>query len=144
MKEEADRQKAEKARLAEMVTKFHTLKAKAHGSQLLKFAMYDDTVIGMGQDWVQESTIDHRMDDDTETDHDIYKNAIRQVRVDVENAEYEVSSKPYDEVIFNCDWAERVLNPDAFNRDGRPRRKPRQQRPRSLSTERNHSYSELF
>ena len=34
--------------------------------------------------------LEHRSDDDVDTDQEVYVNAIRQVKIDVEQAEYEV------------------------------------------------------
>ena len=86
----------------------------------------------MACQWVQNSTIDQRIDDDAETDDDVFKNAIRQVFADVEQAEIVLSGKPRRKVINNVNIKARVAYPDNYDRDGQPIRNNRRYRSTSL------------
>ena len=69
--------------------------------------------------------IEARIDDDVETDSEVFNNAIRQVYTDFETAKYEVSMAKRDlcNVISNLTIKDRVENPEKYDRDGKLRKK---------------------
>ena len=82
---------------------------------------------------VQELFIGHRIDDDVETDTEIYNNAIRTARSDCESAEYEASARDFRTLIANADnnIIDRVANPEKYDRDGKKIQKRKRSRPAS-------------
>ena len=93
----------------------------------LRFPLYRDRDIGFDCEWVQMHMIEQRIDDDAETDKEVYNNAIRQVYVDYETAKYEVAKFREDlcNVISNTTIIDRIENPEKYDREGRLRRKYR-------------------
>ena len=59
------------------------------------------------------------MDDDVETDDEIYDNAMKMCSRDFINARNKVESLPLSQIVNNWDIDRRVRNPDDFDRNGK-------------------------
>ena len=59
------------------------------------------------------------MDDDVDTDEEIYDNAIKAISRDFNFARSEQDSKPLGQVVNNLQIHRRVTNPDDYDRNGK-------------------------
>ena len=73
--------------------------------KLDEFPLYNDDQVGVVESWVADLQIEARMDDDVDTDDEIYNNAQRAIRNDCKEALHDLKKYKYNWNMFvnNCE-----------------------------------------
>ena len=120
-----------------------------------EFPLHDDKEVGLGEQWILDHTVEARMDDDVDTDEEIYTNAQNSIRLDCKEAAHDIKKHKgnWEWFVNNCRIGERVARPDFHDRNGRYRSPPRSPRsstrvnlPESFRSAQStgHTFDELF
>ena len=78
-------------------------------------------MVGLAVDWVGDLQIEARMDDDVDTDEEIYSNAQDAIRGDYKEAlnENRKNKFNWERIVENCEISRRVARPDLYDRNGK-------------------------
>ena len=88
--------------------------------EIEEFPVYKDDFIGLGESWVSDCQIEARMDDDVDTDEEIFNNASDACYGDYKEALNELKRCKFnwESIVANCYISRRVERPDLFDRNG--------------------------
>ena len=83
------------------------------------FKLFMDSEIGLDSEMLTQLQIETRMDDDVETDDEIYDNARKACSRDFLDARNKVETSAIEQIVNNCEIERRVKNPDDYDRNGK-------------------------
>merc|ERR1712228_926827 len=88
-----------------------------------EFPLYYDSDVGLADKWISDLQIEARMDDDVDTDDEIYRNAQNAIRNDCKETQSDLRKYKYNWSMFvnNCEIQSRVQRPGCYDRNGKYR-----------------------